>query len=288
MLPFACMVASGANQCNTWLRLSVGAAREQSRVLLAWLPKQLAQFAVAAGGSVMQVGLSASPPCFCCLPGTALLLSPPFLLPANTPNTATSEWLPLLQATLQLGSTEGLTGAFAINLGQQSLPEHVEAFATGRQGACTGLGYSADGSLLASAWSTGQVSCIATCRCWCPAAMHWAVACDRNRFALHCCRMQLRATMLTRGCPSFVQVEVWSTAAPRARVWQFQPFPQQAAGSLQWLSHGQTFVVGNLLNSSVRLCGATPGGLEPLQTLHLRSSNSGSVGSYKVGAAWLL
>ena len=185
---------------------------------------------------------------------------------------------------MQLGSSKGLTGDLAINPGQQSLPEHVEAFAAGRQGACTGLGYSADGSLLASAWSTGQVSCFAGCRCWCSAATHCSVACDQHHFALHCSRIQLWDPVLTGRCSFSVQVEVWSTAALRARVWQFQPFPQQAAGSLQWLSHGQTFVVGNHLNSSVRLCGATPRGLEPLQTLHLLSSNSSQVGSHVVGA----
>ena len=83
MLPPAYTVATGANCCNTWLRLSVGAAPKQSRVLLAWLPKQPGHFAVAAGGAVMQVGLSASPLCFCCLPGTALLLLTPFLLPGK-------------------------------------------------------------------------------------------------------------------------------------------------------------------------------------------------------------
>ena len=91
MLPSAYLVATGANRCNIWLRLSAGVAPEQSRVLLAWLPKQPGRFAVTAGGAVLQVGLSASLLCFRCLPSTALLSLLPFLLPANMPNTGTSD-----------------------------------------------------------------------------------------------------------------------------------------------------------------------------------------------------
>ena len=89
---------------------------------------------------------------------------------------------------MQLGSSKGLAGGMAIDLGQPSLPEDVEAFAAGRQGVCRGLGYSTDGSLLASSWSTGQVSCCARCHCWCSAALYCSVAYGRHLFALHSCR----------------------------------------------------------------------------------------------------
>ena len=133
----------------------------------------------------MQVGLSAFPSGFCCLPGCPHL---PSCCHSKHAQHSRLRSVPFLQASVQLGSAKGLTGAVAIDLGQPSLPEHAEAVVAGRQGACTGLGYSADGSLLASAWSAGLVSCCARCHCWCSAAMHCSVACDRRNVLLHCCR----------------------------------------------------------------------------------------------------
>ena len=162
----------------------------------------------------MQVGLSACPLCCCCLPGTPLLLLHSFLAASKHAQHSHLRAVPALQATVQLGSTKGLAGGMAIDLGQQSLPDHVEAFAAGRQGACTGLSYSADGSLLASAWSTGQVSCCARGRCWCSAAMHSPVACYQRHFALICGKIQLWGPVLTAGCPSLCR---WRSGAQQLR-----------------------------------------------------------------------